>query len=238
MRPFAKPIALALLTGAAISAALPAAAQHRVYGPYYRAYPRYYGPRFYGGPIYSPPYRVYGAPPVIYPAPYAVYPAPYPVYAPYPVPAAPRPAAPADDVHPAAARPATLRNFIVYFPLDGDALTAEAQRVVHQAVDYARSQPGAQVAVVGYTDAAGTEGYNQDLSRRRSEAVLQALVANGIDPAAVQLAWRGEHEQAVRTANGVREQANRRVTIEVSGETTAAAQTRVPNPARQRSRAY
>jgi outer membrane protein OmpA-like peptidoglycan-associated protein len=234
MRPFAKPFALALLTGAAMSAALPAAAQYRVYGRYYGVYPRYYGYRYYGGPTYYP-YGVYAVPHVVYPAPYAVYSQPYPVYVPYPV--APT-AAPAVEVHPAAVRPASHRNFIVYFPFDRDVLTAEAQSVVHQAVDYERSQPGSRIAVVGHTDAAGSEGYNQDLSRRRSEAVFQALVANGMDARAIQMAWRGEHDQAVLTANGVREQANRRVTIEISGDTTTAAQTRIPNTVHQGTGSY
>ena len=247
MRPLMKATAFALMMSGAISAAGSAAAQHRhrVFR-YYGGYARYYGPgRYvygYGGPVYYGPYAYDLAPPVIYAAPPVAYPAPYgyPAYPSYPA-AAPLPAAPADEVRPAAVKPAAVkpapdRDFIVYFPFDDDRLTAEAQRIVREAVDYERSRPGSHVAVVGYTDAAGGEGYNNGLSERRSEAVRQALVANGVARSGIEMAWRGKHDQAVKTADGVREQANRRVTIQISrGETRTAEQGRIVNPARSRS---
>ncbi|MGC1301087.1 MAG: OmpA family protein, partial [Caulobacteraceae bacterium] len=203
MKLLVKAAAFALVIGATASAAGYSVAQPRdhggfrlaQYGPYHGPGWRHghgrwgYGPWGYGGPV---PYGYYGfAPGVAVPPPY-----PYPAYEGAPPP--PRRA------------PATDRDFIVYFPFDGDLLTAQARQVVQDAVRYQRSRPGAQVAIVGYTDAAGTEGYNQGLSQRRSEAVRQALAANGVARGEVGMAWRGKHDQAVRTADGVREQANRR----------------------------
>jgi outer membrane protein OmpA-like peptidoglycan-associated protein len=243
MKPLVKATAFALLMGAALSAAGYAAAQPhgRWSGRYHGGYGRYYGPGRvvpypYGGPIFYGPYGAYDLPPeVAYPAPPVAYPAPYPypAYPPYAAASPPAAPAPAREVRPASVRPAAHRDFIVYFPFDGDQLTGEAQGIVRQAVQYAQARPGSHVTVVGYTDAAGTEGYNQNLSQRRSEAVRQALAANGVARGGIEMAWRGKHGQAVKTADGVREQANRRVTIEISGgEGTTAYQGRVPNPAR------
>jgi OOP family OmpA-OmpF porin len=51
------------------------------------------------------------------------------------------------------------------------------------------------------------------LSLRRADTVREALIAGGIDANTITVAGRGESEPAVPTADGVREQANRRVEI-------------------------
>jgi OOP family OmpA-OmpF porin len=51
------------------------------------------------------------------------------------------------------------------------------------------------------------------LSLRRADSVREALMAGGIDSNAITVAGRGESEPAVPTADGVKEQANRRVEI-------------------------
>jgi outer membrane protein OmpA-like peptidoglycan-associated protein len=240
MTAFAKATRLALLTGAVVMAASPSMAQDFRRGharplpgrAYHRPYPGWRGPGIpygvlpYAGPavVYAP-YAYFGAPyPYPYPAPYPApgpYPAPYadydeddyPANAP-PPPPPPSTAAPAPQAQ--ARRPASTKEFIVYFAFDGDQLPADAQQVVQDAVRYDRSIPGARVTVVGYTDAAGAEGYNQDLSQRRSETVRQALMASGVAKDAITMEWRGKHDLAVPTADGVREPDNRRVTIVVN----------------------
>ena len=67
--------------------------------------------------------------------------------------------------------------------------------------------------MTGHTDLSGSFDYNMGLSLRRADAVRDALIAGGVSPNQITTAGRGEAEPAVPTADGVREQANRRAEI-------------------------
>jgi outer membrane protein OmpA-like peptidoglycan-associated protein len=174
------------------------------YGYGYGRYPYgYYGPRhrhwIYVAPAYG--YWAYDlAPEVGYPPP----------------PPPPPPPAPTARSLPARSA-AAPKDFIVYFPFDSEVLTPQARQVIAEAAQYERRLAGAPTTVVGYTDAAGSEGYNKALSERRSEVVRQELLAQGVQDGTVDMAWKGKHDQAVKTPDGVKEPANRRVTIVIGG---------------------
>lgn len=171
------------------------------WGPRWRGY---YGPWF-GGPWFwgvAPPYYYYAYPSYYYYAP------PPPVYhrPPRPPPQAPAPAsAPAPE--------GESQRFVVYFPFDRDDLTPAARGVIRSAAAYEARNGRGRVIIVGHTDSSGSEGYNQPLSERRARVVRGALVAEGVDGGAVQMDWRGEHDLAVQTGQGVKEALNRRTTI-------------------------
>lgn len=153
---------------------------------------------------------------------YAPYPAPLPPpagYYPPPEPEAqpPEPPQATPEPPPAPRAPAAYKEFIVYFPFDDALLTQQAMQVVHDAARYAARFPGGRVTIVGYTDAAGSEGYNQTLSEHRSQSVRETLMAEGLDEDSIDMAWKGKHDLAVQTPDGVRQAANRRVTIVVHG---------------------
>ena len=76
-------------------------------------------------------------------------------------------------------------------------------------------RPGAEVQVTGYTDTLGSEDDNDALSQRRAEEVLAALAEQGLDRAMMSAVGRGERELRVKTDDGVREPANRRVVVTV-----------------------
>ena len=59
----------------------------------------------------------------------------------------------------------------------------------------------------------GSEQYNQALSVRRGEAVKAAMIRQGIPASAIVVIGRGESQNLVPTADGVREPQNRRVEI-------------------------
>jgi outer membrane protein OmpA-like peptidoglycan-associated protein len=65
----------------------------------------------------------------------------------------------------------------------------------------------------GHADRSGPTNYNQRLSERRAEAVKSALVREGVPGNIIQTSGRGENENLVATADGVREPRNRRVEI-------------------------
>ena len=109
--------------------------------------------------------------------------------------------------------PPRERDFTVYFEFDKHNLTPEARRVLDAAIAAAKAGGPAQITVIGNTDLAGTNSYNQVLSARRAEAVRRYMVEHGIDGNEIDVRAMGETAPAVRTANGVREPRNRRVEI-------------------------
>ena len=190
-------------------------------GGYYRGggwgvYPGFgFYPWGYGyGYAYPYPYYGYG---YGYEGAFYAYPPAYPYPAPAPQGAdAPPPAPQEQPAPPAAPAQVQEKRFIIYFPFDDANLTPDARRVASAAAAYAAAQPGSGLILVGYTDAAGTDGYNERLSEKRAQAVRQMLIEDGVPAEAIEAGWRGEHDQAVRTAAGVKEPANRRVTIVVT----------------------
>ncbi len=111
---------------------------------------------------------------------------------------------------------ALAADHTVYFALDSARLSSEGSSIVSAAAaDYVATGETA-VSLVGHADASGAADYNEDLSRRRAESVVAALVAAGVPGSAITAAWRGEADPAVQTADGAVEPLNRRVEISVS----------------------
>ncbi|MCX7514125.1 OmpA family protein [Frateuria hangzhouensis] len=59
--------------------------------------------------------------------------------------------------------------------------TSDSLGILDQAVDTLQRYPQVQVTVAGYTDAVGTDAYNQSLSERRAKIVYDYLTSHGID---------------------------------------------------------
>jgi outer membrane protein OmpA-like peptidoglycan-associated protein len=126
-----------------------------------------------------------------------------------------QPAAPVvPAVAPARAEPAPVpRNYTVFFDFDRATLTDEGRNVVATAAANAKRGQVATIDATGYADRSGPANYNLDLSRRRAENVKSELVRLGVPANEVVVAWKGENDNLVPTADGVREPQNRRVTI-------------------------
>lgn len=80
----------------------------------------------------------------------------------------------------------------LYFDRDSAALTREARMVLDNAKAQARDCAVRAVRVVGLADAVGAPQANLDLSRRRAEAVSQALARVGFVKVDVDLAAVGD----------------------------------------------
>jgi OmpA-OmpF porin, OOP family len=115
---------------------------------------------------------------------------------------APQPAMPA---------PAMPETFLVYFDWDRADINADAQAVLDEVL--AAVAAGTPISVTGHADRSGPDDYNMSLSLRRADAVREALISGGVAADAITVSGRGEEEPAVPTADGVREEANRRVEI-------------------------
>ena len=113
---------------------------------------------------------------------------------------------------PPAAAPAA-KTYLVFFDFDRSDITPEAAAIIRQAAADARSMQVRVVVVTGHADRSGPTDYNQRLSERRANAVRNALVREGVPNNVIQTSGRGENDNLVQTADGVREPRNRRVEI-------------------------
>ncbi|MDD4854983.1 MAG: OmpA family protein [Sulfuricurvum sp.] len=75
--------------------------------------------------------------------------------------------------------------------------------------------PPARAIIVGHTDYTGTDEYNQKLSERRSKALADKLIANGIDPKRISASGKGEKEPIATNATSAGRAQNRRIEVEL-----------------------
>jgi len=68
----------------------------------------------------------------------------------------------------------------VHFDFDQSTLKPEAQTILKRNIQLLKENPKAQIRIAGYTSASGTKAYNQELSERRSTAVEEYLVKEGV----------------------------------------------------------
>ncbi|HYD26882.1 OmpA family protein, partial [Brevundimonas sp.] len=137
-------------------------------------------------------------------------------YVPPPTPPVVTPPAPPTPPTPTPPPAPVRREFVVYFDWDRSDLTAEAQSVVTQAANYAKSGRPTRILIVGHADTSGSAAYNVGLSNRRARTVADAMVAQGVNGGVISLDGKGETQLARPTADGVREPLNRRATIGIN----------------------
>jgi len=130
-------------------------------------------------------------------------PAPMPVSAP----------APAPVQAPAPAQAAANNLFTVYFDFDSWTLKAEQLKVLDDVIATARAGGQSNINIVGHTDTSGSSEYNQRLSVKRANVVVEALVQMGARRAALHASGVGETDLAVETGDGVKEAKNRRTVV-------------------------
>ena len=113
---------------------------------------------------------------------------------------------------------ACLRNKVVYFDLDQDALKPEFQAAMSCHAKYLRDRPSARLRLEGSADERGSREYNLGLGERRGNAVSSALQANGGSGSQLTVISYGEERPA---AGGQSEQSyaqNRRVELVYSAK--------------------
>ena len=107
--------------------------------------------------------------------------------------------------------------FIVFFDWDKHSLTGGANDVLDAVAQEIKARGDVKgVVVVGHTDTSGSNGYNDKLSKKRANAIRDALISRGVPAGIVRTEGRGESELLVKTNDNVREPANRRgqITLE------------------------
>ena len=107
-----------------------------------------------------------------------------------------------------------VNSYTLLFDFDKSGIRSNEMATLDQITQEIKKYHPKQVTVTGYTDSHGTEDYNQTLSHQREQAVSSALLKRGIENQTIKREARGEYDQAVKTADGVKNQENRRVVVD------------------------
>ncbi len=108
---------------------------------------------------------------------------------------------------------ACLRQRVVYFDLDQDALKPEFQAIVACHSKYLRDRPSSRISLEGNADERGSREYNLGLGERRGNAVSSAVQANGGSGAQLTVVSYGEERPTCTDSNEDCWARNRRVEI-------------------------
>jgi outer membrane protein OmpA-like peptidoglycan-associated protein len=105
----------------------------------------------------------------------------------------------------------TLGN--VLFDTNGDTLKPGADEMVSRLSQFLQSHPDIKVRIEGFTDATGSDDYNEALSQRRAQAVATALESRGIPSERLQAVGRGKSAPVAGNDTSAGRQQNRRVEL-------------------------
>jgi outer membrane protein OmpA-like peptidoglycan-associated protein len=143
-------------------------------------------------------------------------PPPPPVVIPPPV-TPPAPVAPPEPPVAPPRVPTELRTDEIHFEPGSARLTNIAKAILDDVALRMKQEPASTALVIGYTDDRESTGANQDLDRRRAEAVRDYLVSrHGIDPSRITVEGRGSREPIADNATAEGRLRNRRVVIRLS----------------------
>jgi OmpA-OmpF porin, OOP family len=115
-----------------------------------------------------------------------------------------------------AARPPRPRTFTIFFLFDSATdLAPESAATVKQLKAVLATWPAPEVVVVGHTDLAGSQEFDDKLAKRRAETVAAFLIKQGIPAQQIETAARGKREPLVPTPDGAPNHMNRRAVITI-----------------------
>jgi OOP family OmpA-OmpF porin len=115
-----------------------------------------------------------------------------------------------------AARPPRPVTYTIFFLFDSATdMAPESAATVKQLKAVLANWPAPEVLVVGHTDLAGSQEFDDKLSMRRAETVAAFLIKQGIPAQQIETAGPGKREPLVHTADGVPNRMNRRAVITI-----------------------
>ncbi len=107
--------------------------------------------------------------------------------------------------------------YLVYFQFDSTDFTPTGQRNLRKAIRDLQEIPQLNIDLVAHADRAGPQEYNMQLSQRRAERVLNELTDAGVDTSRLKVVEAvGETRSLIPTNDGIRNQQNRVVEIDLS----------------------
>jgi OOP family OmpA-OmpF porin len=136
---------------------------------------------------------------------------------PPPTPAPPPPTPTAQPLPPPSAKRIVLRG--VHFDFDKSDIRPDSRPILNEAGEILKENPDVRISVEGHTDAIGSDGYNQQLSLRRAEAVFRYLVNHGIPPERMEVIGYGKRRPVASNDTERGRAQNRRVELRVMSQT-------------------
>lgn len=104
----------------------------------------------------------------------------------------------------------------VYFEYNKDVIKGESYPLLDEVANTIRSNPQlGRIEVAGHTDSDGSDTYNQHLSQRRAQAVVDYLVAKGVPRDRLVAVGYGESDPVVPNSSPENKAKNRRVQFNI-----------------------
>lgn len=104
----------------------------------------------------------------------------------------------------------------VLFEFNRADIKATGHGELQKLADFLKKHPNRQVLIEGHTDDIGSNAYNENLSRRRAEAVAGALAAMGVPSPRVTAVGYGESYPVASNTTDTNRALNRRVEVYIS----------------------
>ncbi|MDB5970047.1 MAG: hypothetical protein JWQ90_2497 [Hydrocarboniphaga sp.] len=104
----------------------------------------------------------------------------------------------------------------VNFEFDKARLTVNAETILEGVASELIARPDIKVEVSGHTDSKGSDSYNQELSERRAQSVVDYLTAHGIDAARLTSKGLGETQPLADNDTDEGRELNRRVELRIT----------------------
>jgi len=102
----------------------------------------------------------------------------------------------------------------LYFDYDKSDIKPPAYPILKEAIMVLKKNPGLKVEIQGHTDSRGSDAYNQKLSERRAQAVLDYMTKAGIDADRLRAKGYGESRPAAPNDSAGNRAKNRRVRLD------------------------
>jgi outer membrane protein OmpA-like peptidoglycan-associated protein len=113
----------------------------------------------------------------------------------------------------AAGLPLVIEVSDILFDFDKAVIKAAYVPELDRWVDYFLKNPAVTAEIYGHADSTGPEAYNQKLSERRAQAVVNYMMKNGIEAGRLSAIGFGESQPAVPNTTKENRQKNRRVEL-------------------------
>lgn len=106
----------------------------------------------------------------------------------------------------------------VLFDTGKSEMNSGASRKLDQLAQFLSEHKDRRVQIDGFTDSVGSDAYNEELSRRRADAVKTALMVRGIDSSRIGTQGYGKAYPVANNNDSGGRQLNRRVEVVIGGD--------------------
>jgi OmpA-OmpF porin, OOP family len=106
----------------------------------------------------------------------------------------------------------------VLFDTNAATLKPGAALTIDRLANFLESNTDTRILIEGHTDSTGSDAYNEELSRRRAQAVANDLESRGVDSTRLKVIGRGEGYPVADNSSAAGRQQNRRVEIVFSDQ--------------------